>query len=35
VTRDLQIATLYNSDGMKRASLSTQQPLQVATFEIR
>jgi len=32
VTRNLEIATLYNSDGMKRASVSTQQPLQVATF---
>ncbi|HNP62789.1 MAG TPA: isoaspartyl peptidase/L-asparaginase [Woeseiaceae bacterium] len=27
-----RIATLYNSDGMKRASLSSQQPLQVKTF---
>ncbi len=35
VTRDQQIATLYNSDGMKRASVSTRQPLQVATFELR
>jgi isoaspartyl peptidase/L-asparaginase-like protein (Ntn-hydrolase superfamily) len=35
VTRDLGIATLYNSDGMKRASVSTQQALQVATFHIR
>jgi len=33
VTRDLGIATLYNSDGMKRASVSTHQPLQVATFK--
>jgi isoaspartyl peptidase/L-asparaginase-like protein (Ntn-hydrolase superfamily) len=33
VTKSLGIATLYNSDGMKRASLSTQQALQVATFE--
>ena len=32
VTRHVEIATLYNSDGMKRASVSTQQPLQVATF---
>ena len=32
VTRELGIATLYNSDGMKRASVSTQQPLYVATF---
>lgn len=32
VTRELGIATLYNSDGMKRASVSTQQALQVATF---
>jgi isoaspartyl peptidase/L-asparaginase-like protein (Ntn-hydrolase superfamily) len=34
VTRDLGIATLYNSDGMKRASVSTKQALQVATFEL-
>ena len=32
VTRQSRIATLYNSDGMKRAWVSTQQPLQVATF---
>jgi beta-aspartyl-peptidase (threonine type) len=32
VTRDLDIATVYNSDGMKRASISSQQPLHVATF---
>ena len=32
VTRELSIATLYNSDGMKRASVSSEQPLQVATF---
>lgn len=32
VTRKLEIATLYNSDGMKRASVSSKQPLQVATF---
>lgn len=32
VTRNLDIATLYNSDGMKRASVSTRQPLQVTTF---
>lgn len=32
VTRDSGIATLYNSDGMKRASVSTRQSLQVATF---
>jgi len=32
VTRELGIATLYNSDGMKRASVSSKQPLQVATF---
>jgi len=32
VTRDSAIATLYNSDGMKRASVSTNQPLQVVTF---
>jgi isoaspartyl peptidase/L-asparaginase-like protein (Ntn-hydrolase superfamily) len=35
VTRDLSIATLYNSDGMKRASVSTKQALQVATFSVR
>ena len=34
VTRQVEIATLYNSDGMKRASVSTQQALQVATFSI-
>ena len=34
VTRDSAIATLYNSDGMKRASVSTRQPLQVATFSV-
>ena len=33
VTRDSTIATLYNSDGMKRASVSTNQPLHVATFK--
>jgi len=32
VTRQSEIATLYNSDGMKRASVSTNQTLQVATF---
>jgi beta-aspartyl-peptidase (threonine type) len=32
VTRNLEISTLYNSDGMKRASVSTHQPLKVATF---
>jgi beta-aspartyl-peptidase (threonine type) len=32
VTQELDIATLYNSDGMKRASLSSKQPLHVATF---
>jgi len=32
VTHELEIATLYNSDGMKRASVSSQQPLHVATF---
>ena len=32
VTRDSEIATLYNSDGMKRASVSSDQSLQVATF---
>jgi len=34
VTRDMGIATLYNSDGMKRASVSTTQALQVATFSV-
>jgi isoaspartyl peptidase/L-asparaginase-like protein (Ntn-hydrolase superfamily) len=34
VTRELGIATLYNSDGMKRASVSTKQALQVATFGV-
>ncbi len=33
VTRDAQIATPYNSDGMKRASVSSEQKLKVATFE--
>jgi beta-aspartyl-peptidase (threonine type) len=32
VTRKLEIATLYNSDGMKRASVSTKQALEVTTF---
>jgi beta-aspartyl-peptidase (threonine type) len=32
VTHDLDIATVYNSDGMKRASVSSEQPLHVATF---
>jgi len=32
VTRDLGISMLYNSDGMKRGSVSTMQPLYVATF---
>jgi isoaspartyl peptidase/L-asparaginase-like protein (Ntn-hydrolase superfamily) len=32
VTRQSSIATLYNSDGMKRASVSSQQQLTVATF---
>ncbi len=32
VTRNLEIATLYNSQGMKRASVSTEQKLSVATF---
>jgi len=32
VTQELHIATLYNSDGMKRASASSKQSLQVATF---
>jgi len=34
VTRQSEIATLYNSDGMKRASVSTNQALQVATFNL-
>ena len=32
VTRQSALATLYNSDGMKRASASSQQALRVATF---
>jgi beta-aspartyl-peptidase (threonine type) len=32
VTRELEIATLYNSDGMKRACVSSEQSLYVATF---
>ena len=32
VTQDLDIAALYNSAGMKRASASSKQPLHVATF---
>ncbi len=32
ITKDLNIATLYNSDGMKRASASSKQSLHVATF---
>ncbi len=32
VTRDAGIATQFNSDGMKRASVSSQQKLEVATF---
>jgi isoaspartyl peptidase/L-asparaginase-like protein (Ntn-hydrolase superfamily) len=32
ITRDLGISMLYNSEGMKRGSVSTQQPLYVATF---
>ena len=32
VTRDLEMATIYNSDGMKRASASSQRALEVATF---
>jgi beta-aspartyl-peptidase (threonine type) len=32
VTRDLGISMLYNSDGMKRGSVSTDQLLYVATF---
>jgi len=34
VTRNLEIASLYNSEGMKRASVSTKQALQVATFSV-
>jgi isoaspartyl peptidase/L-asparaginase-like protein (Ntn-hydrolase superfamily) len=34
VTRQSEIATLYNSDGMKRASVSSKQALQVATFDV-
>jgi isoaspartyl peptidase/L-asparaginase-like protein (Ntn-hydrolase superfamily) len=34
VTRQSEIATLYNSDGMKRASVATNQALQVATFSV-
>lgn len=33
VTRGSDIAMLYNSEGMKRASVSSSQSLQVATFE--
>ncbi len=33
VTRNAEIATLYNSDGMKRASVSTLETLSVATFD--
>jgi len=33
VTKNLGIATLYNTDGMKRASASTNQPLRVAIFK--
>ncbi len=32
ITRDLKISMLYNSDGMKRGSVSTRQPVYVATF---
>ena len=32
VTRDAGIATQFNSDGMKRASVSSEQKLRVATF---
>ena len=32
ITRDLEISMSYNSDGMKRGSVSTQQPVYVATF---
>ena len=32
ITRDMGIATLYNSQGMKRASVSSEQALSVATF---
>ena len=34
ITRDAEIATPYNSDGMKRASVSSQQDLKVATFVV-
>jgi isoaspartyl peptidase/L-asparaginase-like protein (Ntn-hydrolase superfamily) len=33
ITRDAEIATPYNSEGMKRASVSAQQALHVATFK--
>ena len=33
VTCDVDIATTYNSEGMKRASVSSQQALHVATFK--
>jgi isoaspartyl peptidase/L-asparaginase-like protein (Ntn-hydrolase superfamily) len=33
VTCDGEIAMAYNSDGMKRASVSSKEPLRVATFE--
>lgn len=33
VSRNSEIVSLYNSDGMKRASASAEQPLHVATFE--
>ena len=32
ITHDLEISMSYNSDGMKRGSVSTQQPVYVATF---
>ena len=32
ITRDGEIAMPYNSDGMKRASVSTKSALHVATF---
>ncbi len=35
VTGNTEIATLYNSEGMKRASVSTQQALRTATFQLR
>lgn len=34
VTRDGEICAQYNSGGMKRASVSLEQPLEVATFDL-